>query len=148
MNDVVINNYYFGTEVGIKQKVSEEKDVKVYKRMVSTMADYLENIPNSLVYPVFNGLVAGGVACMPKDEKMLDILHFIFTHEKYLAVNTLLNHRFADLPIQVRPEADGKVLSIINKDGKVSDRVLDLINGKEWSNNNEGDQNVIVPETV
>lgn len=134
------------------QKILESKEViPLYKRLLQVLGEYSVDVPCTGVDKLFNMAVEHGAKILPKDKVAIAILHRILWDidgkmhgpTSPMVVHKLLNTRFADLPIEVRPMI--KVgrrheVAFWSRSGEILDRVRDLIDfgatGKSgnWAN--------------
>lgn len=118
--------------------ISEAKDLSLYKKLLRLFGGYSDKFPATGVDKMFKSLVSIGMKALPKDKRALDILSNLFDQEKSIpaVVQMLLNIRFADLPLAVRPiykNGRTKEVAFWEVDGKLSDKVITLLDftGKE-----------------
>ena len=94
----------------VESILNEAKDLTVYKNLVTRLADYSQEYPATGVDKLFDQAVEGGLKIIPKDKKALEILGFVITNlsNPPKVVQDLLNLRFSDLPILLKPLYKGK----------------------------------------
>lgn len=116
------------------KRILEAKDLALYKTMLRVLGDYCTNVPFTGVDKLFNMMIEKGAQVMPKDEHALDILRFVLRMKSpAVIVHQLLNLRFSDLPVEVRPiTKKGRRHEVASwtRDEIISDRVKDLV---DWS---------------
>ena len=118
--------------------IFEAKDVSLYKKLLRLLGGYSDKFPATGVDKMFKSLVSVGMKALPKDKRALNILSDLFEQGKSIpaVVQMLLNIRFADLPLAVRPiYKNGRVKEVAfwEVDGKLNDKVVTLLDftGKE-----------------
>jgi len=114
-------------------KILEAKDLQLYKTMFRTLGDYIVNVPMTGIDRLFNTIVEKGAQVMPKDKNAIDILWWVLSCDSPAAVHKMLNTRFSDLPVGIRPMAKQKQRHIVaswSRDDVISDRVKDLV---DWA---------------
>jgi hypothetical protein len=115
-------------------KLLEAKDLLLYKRMLVVLGDYSTNVPMTGVDRLFDTAVEKGAQILPKDKNALEILKCVFSSDSSAAaVHKMLNIRFSDLPVEVRPMAKQKQRHVVaswSRDDVISDRVKDLV---DWA---------------
>jgi len=85
-------------------KLLESKNLELYKRLVRILGNYSKSVPATGIDRVFDQVVAQGIRVLPKDKFALAILdHILCEKDVPNTIQTLLNMRFSDLPIEVRP---------------------------------------------
>lgn len=116
------------------QALLEAKDLNVYKKLLRVLSDYCDRFPGTGVGKMLKDFMEKGLKTVSGDKRAQDILSCVLSTDDSVpaAVTRLLNMRFADLSIgQGRPiykDGNGKPVAFWAKDGKVSDRVLSLLN--------------------
>ena len=116
------------------KKVSEAKDVKLYKRLLAILNDYTEHFPSTGVASLLDDLMETGIKAFPKDKRALEILKELFiysTGSTPRMVQDFLNKRFSDLSPQVKPvfrNSRKHEVAFWSSGGTISDRVKDLVN--------------------
>ena len=118
-----------------RKKITEARDVNIYKSLLCILGDYVKSFPCTGVDGLFDTLLEQGKKVLPKDNRALDILEYIVvtTGTGPDVVQKLLNIRFADLPTQLKPvfkNSKKHEIASWENNGKISDRTKDLIN---WS---------------
>jgi len=116
------------------KRILEAKDLQLYRRIVRILGDYSTNVPMTGVDKLFDTITEKGAQVLPKDKHALGILKFVFNCDSSAAaVHKMLNIRFSDLPVEVRPMTKQERKNIVaswSRDGVVSDRVKDLV---DWA---------------
>ena len=112
--------------------ISEAKDLSLYKKLLRLLGGYSDKFPATGVDKMFKSLVGVGMKSIPKDKRALDILVALFEQEKSVpaVVQMLLNIRFADLPLAVRPiykNGRTKEVAFWEIDSKLHDKVITLL---------------------
>ena len=112
--------------------ITESKDVTVYKRLIQVLGDYSKSFPFTGVDKFFRNAVEKGKQILPSDKTALSILDYALQGESSSGVvQKLLNIRFSDLPMEVRPcgksDRRREVAFWMMKD-RMGDKVVDLIN--------------------
>lgn len=112
--------------------ILETKELNVYKKLLRALGSYSENFPATGVDKLFKSIVASGLKSIPKDKKALEILDRVLSVGSFAAaVQQILNLRFADLDMDVRPvymtDRGTKEVAFWGKSGMVNDRVLSLV---------------------
>jgi len=114
------------------KEITEAKDVSLYKKLIAILGDYGHRFPSTGVDGMFQNAVENGIKIMPKDKHALKILKWILDDESIPAtVQKFLNTRFSALPIEIRPlikNGRKKEVAFWDSNGKVGDKILDLIN--------------------
>lgn len=117
-----------------KMNILEAKDLDVYKKLLRMLGEYSEKFPGTGVTRMFDQALENGKKILPKDKLAIDILHHIFkTSSVPGAVHKLLNWRFSNLPIELRPlikNGRKKMVAHWTREALVSDKVKDLI---DWA---------------
>jgi hypothetical protein len=113
------------------KQILESVELSIYKCLLTALGEYNLDVPCTGVSKMFDTLAAGGAKLLPKDKLALMILNHICCNDTSSAiVHKLLNTRFSDLPIAVRPiiKPNRKYEVAFWTCGRVvSDRVKDLI---------------------
>jgi hypothetical protein len=132
--------------VGARQQVLESKNVDIYKRLLNIFGDFCDKYPCGSVDVLFDQLVEKGIKCLPGDARALAILDYMVCQceSSSAGVQKILNMRFIDLPVDLKPIAKkGKRHEICFwcKDGQVSNQIKSLLNFESskkgsWSNAN------------
>lgn len=126
-----------------KNRIAEAKDVSLYKKMLNILGNYIDRFPATGCEKLFQVAVEQGVKIIPKDRAALNVLDHIFDECAPTAIQKLLNIRFSDLPVCVKPlYKNGRkhLVAFWNRDNVAYDRVKELIDfagtGKagSWSN--------------
>jgi len=115
-----------------KKMIIEARDVTVYKALIQVLGDYSKSYGMTGVSRLFQKAVDNGVKILPKDKDALTIIiNTIMVGSSSEAVQKLINTRFTTLPMNTRPITKvgrAKEVAFWNSNGKVGDKVLDLIN--------------------
>lgn len=109
-----------------------QKDLTLFKRLLSVFAEYTDKFPATGIDGLFQNMLENGINIMPKNQLALEILSSILLSGKSVAsiIQDLLNMRFADLGLKIRPvyKVDtNKKIAFWGRNGKVYDKVLSLI---------------------
>jgi len=111
--------------------VLESKDLTVYKRLLRALGEYSDSFPATGVSKMFRSVLENGLKVLPKDADALSILSFVLSGKSVPAiVHALLNTRFSDLPVEIKPlykVGNATVVAYWCKGKVVSDKVLDLV---------------------
>jgi len=112
--------------------LTEAKDLNTYKKLLRTLGEYTDKFPSTGVDKYFKQALENGKKIMPKNKRALEIIDSVLRGSNSApgAVQQLLNLRFADLPIEVRPiykEGNKKIVAFWDRGGAVQDKVLGLI---------------------
>jgi hypothetical protein len=126
-----------------KESIFESKDMQVYKTLLKSFGKYSEEFPATGVSRMFDSALEYGKKILPKEKLAVDILHHILkSNSATAAVHKILNMRFSELPIELRPLVKNgrrKEVAHWSREALVSDKVKDLINWKgtgkagQWS---------------
>jgi len=115
----------------ILKRINEEKDISVYKKLLTVLTQWSEKFPMTGIDSILDRVVEKGKSVLPTDKYALAILDYILSMRSFSAsVSALLNMRFSDLPAEFQPLAniDKKCqLAFWFVDGRISDMVKDLI---------------------
>lgn len=110
------------------------KDLALYKALIRTLSEYADKFPATGVDKIANSAMERGISTIPKDKQALAILGSII-NDKTLSpaarVQKLMNLRFTDLPVEVRPiykRVNRKLVAFWSVDGKLHDKVFKLLN--------------------
>jgi len=115
-------------------RLDEAKDLSLYKALVQILSDYADRFPATGIDGYLEKLMRAGIKSMPSDKRAQLILGMLVNDRSTFpsTVTKLLNLRFADLDIDVRPIVkNGRKHEVANwttSDGTVTDKVKDLIN--------------------
>jgi len=113
------------------KKIFEARDVNVYKELLKVLSEYTAEVPCTGVDKLLDLAVEQGKKILPSDKRALAIIEYMLTVDSTPAiVQKLLNMRFSDLPIELRPlTKDGRkhVVAFWMRGKKISDKVKDLI---------------------
>ncbi len=135
--------------------IREAKDVSIYQRLIQQLGDYSKNFAFTGVDKLFKKAVETGKSILPSDKNALKILDYVLQGESSSGVvQKLLNTRFSDLPMEVRPlckSGKGKEVAFWMVKERMGDKVKDLINfddeGKgHWVDVN-GEKATLLPMT-
>ena len=111
--------------------IKEAKDVNVYKHLLRVLGEYCKKFPATGVDEMLNSAIDHGKSTVPSDKLGLAILCHILKKESVgAAVQALLNMRFSDLPIEIRPiYKDGTRCRVAmwTADDVVNDKVRGLL---------------------
>lgn len=113
----------------IKQ-IEESKDVTLYKKLLQILGDYVGKFPATGVERLFQTAVDQGIRIMPKDKYALAILDDVLDNTPPAAIQKLLNIRFSDLCVGIKPlYVDGRkhLTAFWSRDNVAHDRVKELI---------------------
>ena len=114
------------------KEILEAKDVTLYKHLINNLGAYNDRFGLTGLYNTFRKACDNGVKIMPKDPDALAILEYVlYAGTMSSIIQKLLNLRFSDLPIDVRPmmkNGKRKEVAFWDKDGKICDKIIDLIN--------------------
>ena len=84
--------------------IEEAKDVNAYKHLLRVLGDYCKKFPATGVDEMLSQAVDKGKSVLPSDKLGLAIICDILKNDSVgAAVQALLNMRFSDLPIELRP---------------------------------------------
>lgn len=114
-------------------KITEAKDVTVYKRLVQTLGEYCKKYPATGMDVYFDKAIEIGKKILPKDKRaqyILDVVLFSSTSSSE-AVQNLLNMRFAELEMCCKPlYKDGRKTKVAywSRGDRIYDRVRYLLN--------------------
>ena len=87
-----------------KSRILESKNLEIYKRLIRVLGEYSKNVPATGVDHLFDQVVEQGIRVLPKEKFALAILDYILCEKDIPnTVQTLLNIRFSDLPVKMRP---------------------------------------------
>lgn len=125
--------------------LKEAKELGCYKKLLRVLGEYTDAFPATGVDRLLNKAIENGTRIFPKDKKAIEILHHVLSLSKSAParVQELLNVRFSDLPVEIRPTfklGNRREVAFWNADDKLNDKVISLLNfnadGKSgfWSN--------------
>jgi len=124
----------------MKINLSEAKDLSLYKKLVVLFDSFVDNYPGTGVGNIYRNSIENGIKSMPKDKAALAIINYAICN---YSVSDILNRRFSELPITVKPmykTGYKKLCAFYCVDGKLLDRVINLLNfeGKQgtWTDEN------------
>ena len=122
-----------------RKMITEAQDVALYKRLLDIFGGYTKSFPCTGIDGLFDALVDNGKKLLPKDKRAIAILEYLLCcYSAPDVVQKILNIRFADLPVQVKPvskKGNKHEVASWERNGKISDRVKDLIN---WGDKGQG----------
>lgn len=109
-----------------------QKDLTLYKKLISVLAEYTDRFPTTGVDKMLQNAMDNGISILPKNHLALEIVSSILMSGKSVAsiVQDLLNVRFSDLDLRLRPiykAENNKKVAFWGRNGKISDKVLSLI---------------------
>lgn len=111
--------------------ISEAKDVNTYKHLLRVLGEYCKKFPASGVDDLLSKAIDKGKSVLPTDKLALAIVCKLLKNESVgAAVQALLNTRFSDLPIELRPiYKDGTRCRVAmwSANDMVSDKVRGLL---------------------
>lgn len=114
------------------QRLNEAKDLSLYKRMVDMFARAYES------YSGFGGtyrkILDGGFRIIPKDKRAQEILNYVVGEGSGKNIQSLMNMRFAELPVDIRPNfRNGKKYETAYWciDDKLNTKIFDLLSFPE-----------------
>jgi len=123
--------------------LKEDKGIELYKKLLKVLGEYSLKAPATGIDKLLDTAIEQGKKILPTDKNALDIIEYILSDSVPSAIQRLLNLRFSDLPIEVRPMTKaGKRHEVVwfTKGTLISDKVKDLIDfqatGKkgQWTN--------------
>jgi len=124
----------------MKINLDEAKDLLLYKKLVILFDTFVDNYPGTGVGNIYRNLIENGIKSMPKDKYALAIISYAICN---YSVSDIMNRRFSELPITVKPvykDGHKKLCAFYCVDGKLMDRVINLLNfeGKKgtWTDEN------------
>ena len=116
----------------MREKIFEAKDLQIYKRLIRVLGEYSDRFPATGVSKLFRKAIQVGLKIVPKNELAQRVLDYVLRRDSVsAAVQTFLNTRFSDLPLEVRPvykNGRSKEVAFWEVDGKISDKVMSLVN--------------------
>ena len=118
----------------LTELLEKRGDLKLYKKLLLVLGEYCDRVPATGLSKVLDDLLkAGSAKVLPKDPIAVNILwHCLEQNSSSAAiVQSLMNNRFSDLPVIVRPcyMKDGrKHVAFWERGGKCFDRIMALIN--------------------
>lgn len=113
--------------------ISESKDVNVYKHLLRVLGDYCKKFVATGVDELLSKAIDKGKSVIPSDKLGQAIIAKLLENESVgAAVQALLNMRFSDLPIELRPVYKDKEgtqcrVAMWTADDVVGDKVLSLL---------------------
>ena len=122
--------------------LNEAKDLGLYKCLLDKFEEFTDQYPNTGITSIFKKILNAGIGILPKDKLAQKILEYVLSANASKAIQDILNLRFSDLPVTVRPvykDRNKIVVAFWSKSGKVYDKVFYLLNidkskGKgEWT---------------
>jgi hypothetical protein len=114
--------------------LNEQRDLNIYKKLLLVLSDYTDKFPATGVNSIFKKALTGGLKIICPCEEGQNILKYILNSKESIPaiVQKLLNTRFSDLPVEFQPiyknENSGKTIAFLSRDGKIYDKVLNLLN--------------------
>jgi len=124
--------YRLAKGIKMKYKLTESKEVNLYKKLLKILSNYIEANPMTGVDAMFDKAIILGKKIIPKDEKALCIIEYMLNGQSSAdIVHKLFNYRLSDLPPEYKPTIKLKQKHILAnwcKDGRVYDNVRSLIN--------------------
>jgi len=118
-------------EEAMNRKIFEARDVNIYKGLLRVLGDYTAEVPCTGVDKLLDSAIEQGKKILPSDKRALSIIDYILVTDSTPAVvQKLLNMRFSDLPVELKPlTKDGRkhVVAFWMRGKKISDKVKDLI---------------------
>ncbi len=114
-----------------RRRVCEAKKVVVYKKLLQLFGEFCDRSPATSVERLFTILAEKGAAILPTDKRALAILN---RYASFESVQNLLNHRFSDLPAELKPvtkSGNRHELALWCIDKQVFDKVRDLLDFEE-----------------
>lgn len=131
--------------------LNEAKDLGLYKRLVNMFAKAYEN------YSGFGGtyrkILDGGHKIIPSDERAQIILNYIIGEGSGKNIQGLMNARFVELPVDIRPNfKNGRRYETAywTVEDKVYTKIFDLLlfpqerKGKGHWSNEEGEKTTLI----
>jgi hypothetical protein len=116
----------------IIKKLLEAKDISLFTRFLRILGEYCKNWPATGLDTYFDMAINTGKSIMPKDKTAQAILDYAFTEGSSNPdiIQKLLNLRFSDLPVGLRPiikaETSNEIAFWYNGD-QISDKIFSLI---------------------
>lgn len=110
--------------------INEAKDLQLYKMVIRVLGEYSVSVPCTGVDALFNTAIEKGAQIIPKDKNAIEILYFVFGNDAPSAINNMLNLRFSDLPVGLRPmikPSRKHEVAFWTRDKNTSCRIKDLI---------------------
>jgi len=117
-----------------RKLVYESKGVVLYKRLLNLFGTYCDLYPATSVDGLFEIMIKKGIKTLPSDKRALGILSFLSRSKRSTPasrVHSILNTRFGDLPVELKPVTkSGRREEVVFwcKDEKIFDKVRDLLN--------------------
>lgn len=114
--------------------LNEAKDLNLYKKLLTVLSDYTDKFPITGVNNIFKKVLRGGLKVICPCEAGQNILKYVLNSKESVPaiVQKLLNTRFSDLSSEFQPiyknENSGKTIAFLNRDGKIYDKVINLLN--------------------
>jgi len=108
----------------------KDLDLVVYKKLLHNLGEYSEKLPATTTVTLFRQVLENGLKVVPKDEVALEILDYVLSGSVPKSIQDLLNLRFEDLPLELRPlykEDSSFKVAFWKNDSVVSDKVVSLI---------------------
>jgi len=117
-----------------KMNIFEAKDLDTYKKLLKVLGEYSDKFPGTGVSQMFDQALTSGKKILPKDKLAIEIIHHLLkTNSVASAIHKILNLRFSNLPIELRPlvkNGRSKQVAHWTREALVSDKIKDLI---DWS---------------
>jgi len=111
--------------------ISEAKDVNAYKHLLRVLGDYCKKFVATGVDELLTQAIDKGKSVIPSDKLALSIISDLLKNESVgAAVQALLNMRFSDLPIELRPVYKDGIkcrCAMWTADDVVGDKVRNLL---------------------
>jgi hypothetical protein len=109
-----------------------EKDLTTFEKLLKAVADFTDAYPATGLDQMFTNMLNNKTKIMPKDKNAIAILDYVSCMKTTPAgvVQQLLNLRFGDLPMEVRPIYDlagKKTTAYWRRGNKVYDKVVSLL---------------------
>ena len=139
------------------KELAESRDLNIYKKMLAMFGDFVDRYPGSGIGMIYRDMLEAGLKCVPKDKKAQEILSFVLSDNAPKAVQGLLNTRFVELPVPIRPtykSGNTKIAAFWSRDGTLLDKVYDLLGlrgesaGGAWVDPNGEKVTLLAMETV
>jgi len=112
--------------------LNEAKDLSVYKKLINVLGDYTDRYPGTGVERLFRNAIDLGMKVMPSDKNAIAVLDSVLSNGSGpQRVQNLLNMRFADLPLVIKPTyklGNRKEVAFWLSNEQIYDRVISLLN--------------------
>ena len=112
------------------KRICENQSIEIYKKLLAILGEYSLKAPASGIEKLLDAAIEQGKKILPSDKNALNIIDYVLFDSTPSAIQRLLNLRFSDLPIRVRPMTKvGKRHEVVwfTKGTLISDKVKDLI---------------------